>query len=74
MRADHHGVYRAIVLARMGTVLESHQFSAISDSAALERARDYLTSQHVEVWQASRFVGLLTPTLADSPGSRASMF
>jgi hypothetical protein len=64
MRSDEVGIdsnYRALVLARIGTVLESHQFSANSDSAALHRARDYLTSQEVEVWQVNRLVGLLKP-------------
>jgi hypothetical protein len=54
--------YRALVLARIGTVLESHQFAASNDSAALHRARDYLTSQEVEVWHANRLVGLLKPS------------
>jgi hypothetical protein len=53
--------YRACVLARMGTVLEHHDFPATDDSAALERARHYVTRQEVEVWQVNRLVGLLKP-------------
>jgi|1185.fasta_scaffold494051_1 hypothetical protein len=53
--------YRACVLARMGAVLEQHDFPAPSDSAALLHARHYLRRQEVEVWQVNRLVGRLKP-------------
>jgi hypothetical protein len=54
--------YRALVLARMGTILERHEFAASDDSAALERARHYANRHHVELWQVNRLVGLLNPS------------
>jgi len=63
MKADEVGIlYRALVLAKTGTILESHEFPASDDSAALDRARRYLTRQEVEVWQVHRLVGRLKPT------------
>jgi hypothetical protein len=56
--------YRAFVLGKVGQILKRHEFDAADDVAAMEHARQYVTSSDVEVWRLERLVGLLRPNEA----------
>jgi hypothetical protein len=56
------GEYRAYVIGPDGHFLRSHGFTAATDDAAIEHARQFVDGHDLELWSGARLVGTLKPT------------
>jgi hypothetical protein len=56
--------YRALVVDSDGVVVKRFEFDVQHDTGAVNYAQRYLERNDVEVWQGSRRVAVLNPTLA----------
>jgi hypothetical protein len=57
--------YRACVIGPDGHFLGSHGFTAATDDAAFEHARQFVDGHDLELWSGARLVGTLKPTATE---------
>lgn len=54
-------IYRAIIVAKGGTVINAVRLQAHDDEQALQSAKSLMNGHAVELWDGARFVGHFPP-------------